>query len=38
MTTRRNGKPAFKPRLTEVADISEVKRNMKMTHGALDAV
>jgi hypothetical protein len=28
----------FQPRLTEVGDISEAKRNMKMTHVALDAV
>ncbi len=28
----------FKPRLAEVEDIPEAKRNMIMTHVALDAV
>jgi hypothetical protein len=28
----------FKPRLTEIEDISKAKRKMKMTHFALDAV
>ena len=28
----------FRPRLTEVEDISKAKRNMKMTHVALDVV
>jgi hypothetical protein len=28
----------FKPRLTEIEDISEAKRKIEMTHAALDAV